>query len=75
MVMVQTIRFLPVHTLRLSQCADKPAGYTSDLGRRFTFGHWVVTPSDYPGMSLHQVDVYRSNGELAYLSPPSFRER
>ena len=28
--------------------ADKPAGYTSDLGRRFTFGHWVVTPSDYP---------------------------
>src|SRR4029077_16992596 len=33
------------------QCADKPAGYTSDLGRRFTFGHWVVTLSDYPGTS------------------------
>ena len=50
MVMVQTIRFFPVRSLSL-KCADKPAGYTSDLGRRFTFGHWVVTPSDYPGSS------------------------
>ena len=50
MVMVQTIRFLPVHSLSLS-VPIKPAGYTSDLGRRFTFGHWVVTLSDYPGTS------------------------
>ena len=38
MVMVQTIRSLPVRLLSLSEPINPP-DITSDLGRRFTFGH------------------------------------
>jgi hypothetical protein len=55
MVMVQTIRFLPVRSLSLSVPINPP-DIPDDLGRAFTFGHWVVTfghwvvtPSDNPG--------------------------
>jgi hypothetical protein len=48
MMMVQTHPIL-AGALAEPQCADKPAGYTSDLGRRFTFGDWVVPASNYAG--------------------------
>lgn len=43
MVMVQTIRFLPVHSLSLI-VPDKPAGYISDVGGRFIFGLGLLPP-------------------------------
>jgi hypothetical protein len=44
---------LPVRSLSLSVPINPP-DIPSDPGRRFTFGHWVVTPSDYPGNWSHR---------------------